>query len=153
MLASRNSELALKEQTLRALQHLMRSDKRIFDAFRPTDSLLERIKLHELAMNRDSADLSSMACNIISFLLRYNPQIDYVSFSTDPEFVRTIRRFENVKYAAELEQLTIKIAEVERLVVDSRGGMGGQIDDTYLEARIHDKVREAVQMSALGGSI
>ena len=122
----------------------MRSDKRIFDAFRPTESLLERIKLHELAMNRDSADLSSMACNIISFLLRYNPQIDYVSFSTDPEFVRTIRRFENVKYAAELEQLTIKIAEVERLVVDSRGGMGGQIDDTYLEARIHDKVREAV---------
>ena len=40
--------------------------------------------------------------------------------------------------------MTIKIAEVERLVVDSRGGMGGQIDDTYLEARIHDKVREAV---------
>ena len=58
-------------------------------------------------------------------MLRYNPQIDYVTFSLDPEFVRTIRRFENVKYASELEQLTIKIAEVERNMLDGRGGMGG----------------------------
>lgn len=84
-------------------------------------------------------------------MLRYNPQIDYVSFSTDAEFVRTIRRYENVKYASELEQLTLKIAEVERLTLDGRGGMSGQIDETYLEARIHDKVREAVEHSALGG--
>ena len=129
----------------------MRGDKRIFDAFRPTSELISKIKLHELAMNTQSADLSSLACNIISFMLRYNPQIDYVTFSLDPEFVRTIRRFENVKYASELEQLTIKIAEVERNMLDGRGGMGGQIDDTYLEARIHDKVREEVSHTALGG--
>lgn len=84
-------------------------------------------------------------------MLRYNPQIDYVTFSTDAEFVRTIRRYENVKYASELEQLTLKIAEVERLTLDGRGGMGGQINETYLEARIHDKVRQAVENSALGG--
>ena len=81
----------------------MRGDKRIFDAFRPTEVLIEKIKLHELAMNTVSAELSSLACNIISFMLRYNPQIDYVTFSTDAEFVRTIRRYENVKYAGELE--------------------------------------------------
>ena len=61
-----------------------------------------------------------------------------------------IRRYEDVKYARELENLTLKIAEVERY--SSRGGIGGgQIDETYLEARIHDKVREAVELSALGG--
>ena len=66
-----------------------------------------------------------------------------MTFSEDPSFVRIIRRFENVKYANELEQLTVKMAELERTVENVRGnsGMGGQLDDTYLEARIHDKVR------------
>ena len=101
-------------------------------------------------MNRESSELSTLACDIISFMLRYNPQIDYVDFSSDSGFVRMIRRYEDVKYARELETLTLKIAEVERY--SSRGGIGGgQIDETYLEARIHDKVREAVELSALGG--
>ena len=78
-------------------------------------------------------------------MLRYNPQIDYVDFSNDAGFVRMIRRYEDVKYASELENLTLKITEVERLSLSGRGGMGGQIDETYLEARIHDKVREAVE--------
>ena len=75
-----------------------------------------------------------------------------MTFSEDPSFVRIIRRFENVKYANELEQLTVKMAELERTVENVRGnsGMGGQLDDTYLEARIHDKVRQAVEQTALG---
>ena len=62
-----------------------------------------------------------------------------------------IRRYEDVKYARELENLTLKIAEVERYSGRGGVGVGGQIDETYLEARIHDKVREAVELSALGG--
>ena len=59
-----------------------------------------------------------------------------------------IRRYEDVKYASELENLTLKIAEIERLATRggaAAAGAGGQIDETFLEARIHDKVREAVE--------
>jgi len=31
------------------------------------------------------------------------------------------------------------------------GGAGGHIDETFLEARIHDKVREAIELNAVGG--
>ena len=150
MLASPNSDIALRQQTLSALLLLLRGDKRLFDAFRPTEDLLNKIKLGEMAMSRESTEMSTLACDIISFMLRYNPQIDYVDFSTDAAFVRMIRRYEDVKYARELENLTLKIAEVERFSGRGAGG-GGQIDETYIEARIHDKVREAVELSALGG--
>lgn len=86
---------------------------------------------------------------MISFMLRYNPQIDYVTFSDNAEFVRKIRRYEDVKYAIELENLTHKITEVESKQMT--GGGSGHLDQTYIEARIHDKVREAVELSALGG--
>ena len=145
VLASANSDIVLKQETLSALLLLLRGDKRLFDAFRPTEDLLNKIKLGEMAMSRESPKLSTLACDIISFMLRYNPQIDYVDFSNDAGFVRMIRRYEDVKYASELENLTLKITEVERLSLSGRGGMGGQIDETYLEARIHDKVREAVE--------
>ena len=39
----------------------------------------------------------------VSFLLRYHQGIDYSDFSSNAEFVKYIRRYENVKYAAELE--------------------------------------------------
>lgn len=149
ILASHNTDLNLKVMTLRSLLLLIRGDKRIFDAFRPSESLLNKIKLGEMAMTRESSELSTLACDIISFMLRYNPQIDYVDFSNDAGFVRMIRRYEDVKYANELENLTLKIAEIERFA--TRGTGGAQVDDTYLEARIHDKVREAVEQSALGG--
>lgn len=132
---------------------LARVDKRVFDFFRPKPALLSTLRLHEYAMLED-ADLSAQACEFISFLMRYNPQIDYVTFSDDAEFVRRVRRFEGVKYAAELEQLTIKIVELENRQALGGGGSGGHVDDVFLEARIHDKVREAVESSAIGeGSI
>ena len=96
----------------------------MFDAFRPTEDLLNKIKLGEMAMSRESSEMSSLACDIISFMLRYNPQIDYVDFSSDAGFVRMIRRYEDVKYARELENLTLKIAEVERFS-GRGGGIGG----------------------------
>lgn len=51
VLASVNSDIEIKELTLSALVNLMRGDKRIFDAFRPTEDLLNKIRLDELAMN------------------------------------------------------------------------------------------------------
>ena len=106
VLASANSDIVLKQETLSALLLLLRGDKRLFDAFRPTEDLLNKIKLGEMAMSRESPELSTLACDIISFMLRYNPQIDYVDFSNDAGFVRMIRRYEDVKYASELEKLT-----------------------------------------------
>jgi len=147
LIASKNVGKDTKARTIQTVLSLARSDKRIFDTFRPRPELLEKLKLHEYCMDEDTS-LSSLACDMVSFMLRYNPQIDYVTFSTNADFVRQIRRYENVKYANELEHLTIKIADLDRRV---GGGAGGHIDETYLEARIHDKVREAVELSALGG--
>eukprot|EP00354_Favella_ehrenbergii_P008858 CAMPEP_0170460212 /NCGR_PEP_ID=MMETSP0123-20130129/6665_1 /TAXON_ID=182087 /ORGANISM="Favella ehrenbergii, Strain Fehren 1" /LENGTH=102 /DNA_ID=CAMNT_0010725101 /DNA_START=262 /DNA_END=567 /DNA_ORIENTATION=- len=100
----------------------------------------------------NDGNLSAFACEMVSFMLRYNPQIDYVTFSEDPSFVRQVRRYESVKYASELEQLTLKIVELENRVATGGGGSGlgtGHIDETFIEARIHDKVREAVELSAI----
>ena len=58
---------------MRALLFLLRGDKRLFDAFRPSEDLLNKIKLGEMAMSRESTELSTLACDIISFMLRYNP--------------------------------------------------------------------------------
>lgn len=42
----------------------------------------------------------------------------------------------------------MKIVELENKVLAGGGGGGS---DAYLESRIHDKVREAIENSALGG--
>ena len=96
-------------------------------------------------MNAEDADVSSIACSIISFYMRYNPQVDYGDFGRSAEFIKMLRRYDGVKYAAELESLTVKIVELERYVTSGRGGGGSQLDNNYLEARIHDKVREAIE--------
>jgi hypothetical protein len=57
--------------------------------------------------------MSGVTCEFISFLLRYHRDIDYVDFASDPAFVRLIRRYENVKYAAELEQLATSFTHLE----------------------------------------
>ena len=54
VLASANSDIVLKQETLSALLLLLRGDKRLFDAFRPTEDLLNKIKLGEMAMSRES---------------------------------------------------------------------------------------------------
>jgi len=49
-------------------------------------------------------------------MLRYHREIDYVDFSTDAAFVRLMRRYENVKYAAELESLAKSFSGLEQRV-------------------------------------
>ena len=48
----------------------------------------------------------------------------------------------------------MQISELQKRGPGGAGGGagGGNVDDTYLEARIHDKVREAVEQSAVGGT-
>lgn len=43
-------------------------------------------------------------------MLRYHRQIDYGDFTEDPFAIQMLRRYENVKYASELESLT-KVVE------------------------------------------
>ena len=49
--------------------------------------------------------------------------------------------------------ILLQISELQKRGPGGGGvGAGGSVDDTYLEARIHDKVREAVENSAVGGN-
>lgn len=127
---------------------LARSVPRVFNAMKGHRPLLKRMNLGHLAMDFGNSELSSAANDFMTLILRYSPELDYADFSTELEFIRTMRRFETVKYASELESLTLRLIEMER---KAEQGGGGNVDNVYLEARIHDKVREAVEQSALGG--
>lgn len=103
---------------------LLRSENRLYDALKPNAGLFTSMKLEKHAMNAESPEVSSFACNIISFYMRYYVQVDYGDFGKSPEFIKLMRRFDGVKYASEMEDLTIKIAELERFIIEGRGGGG-----------------------------
>lgn len=49
---------------------------------------------------------SEQSLELASFLLRYHVEIDYGDFTDEPFAVQKLRRYEDVKYAAELEALS-----------------------------------------------
>ena len=110
--------------------------------------MINSLRLDLLVTQGDNPAVSSLACDILSFWMRYNVQIDFVDFSAAPEFVRTIRRFQQVNQAKEMEDLTRLIVSVKQKV--DMGG-GSNYDSAYIESRIHDKVREALAIQGMDG--
>lgn len=47
-----------------------------------------------------------VSLELASFLLRYHVEIDYGDFSDDPYTIQRLRRYEDVKYASEVEGVT-----------------------------------------------
>lgn len=88
----------MKARAFQTVLALVRSDKRFFDYFRPSPEVIENLRLPEFVMDKHG-NLSSLAASIVVFLMRYNQDIDYVTFSQDAGFVRTMRRFESMAYA------------------------------------------------------
>ena len=55
-------------------------------------------------MSEESDHQASL--ELASFLLRYHADIDYGDFTDDPFCIQKLRRYEDVKYAAEVEEIT-----------------------------------------------
>ena len=102
--ASQNVDTSTLATSLQVLLSLIRGDKRVFNIFNPhtTSSAVQMLQLDAHAMQEDPA-LSQAALELISLLLRYYVTIDYTTFSTDGNFVKKVRRYEQVKQAKEME--------------------------------------------------
>ncbi len=72
--------------------------------------LLRKMNL-EKHFKSDGSD-RDIALEFASFLLRYHVDIDYGDFTDDPFAIQKLRRYENVKYAAEVEGLTKAIEDI-----------------------------------------
>jgi hypothetical protein len=49
-------------------------------------------------------------------VLRYHENVDYGDFTSDPVTIQRLRRYENIKYAAEIQMLNTMLAEQQHQV-------------------------------------
>ena len=54
----------------------------------------------------DQPQESALGLEFASFLLRYHVTLDYGDFTDDPFCIQKLRRYEDVKYATEVENVT-----------------------------------------------
>jgi len=94
---------------MKLLLTYLRNDQSVFNMLKPNKPLLRKINLDKYILSSQPSE-AAVGLELSSFLLRYHSDIDYNDFSDDPAAVKKLRRYEGVKYAAELEQLT-KIVE------------------------------------------
>ena len=62
------------------------------------------MKLSNLIISKNLQE-SEVSKEFASFILRYHDAVDYGDFSEDPLVIQKLRRYENIKYAAEIEML------------------------------------------------
>ena len=95
-IASPSVDRLTKNVCLRAFLLQTQAERRVFHIFVNAPELLERLNLHVIVNDKSDKDLSALACKAISFLMRYNVDLDYFTFSKDANFVRAVRRFVDI---------------------------------------------------------
>ena len=75
------------------------------------------MNIDQLIISSDNQE-SQISLEFASFLLRYHVDIDYGDFTEDAFCIQKLRRYEDVKYATELETITKAFEALsERFVV------------------------------------
>lgn len=97
-------------RAMRVMLHFLRHDPKVFQRLTPNRMLLRKMNL-EKHFKSESSD-RDVSLEFASFLMRYHVDIDYGDFTDDPFAIQKLRRYENVKYAAELEGLTKTIEDL-----------------------------------------
>ena len=97
----------------------LRHDPTVYSMMKPNKPLLRKMNLerHILSKNKEESEQS---LELGSFLLRYHANIDYGDFSDDPFTILKLRRYEDVKYAAELEALSKNHEDLESRLEELR---------------------------------
>jgi len=99
------------QKSMRCFLNYLRNDANVFSRFKPHKPLMRKMNLAVhimgrflfiLAQNDNESELALEFCN---FLLRYHRDLDYGDFSDNPYVVQKLRRYEDFKCWAELEEL------------------------------------------------
>lgn len=83
----------------------LRNDPQVFAMFKPNKLLLRKMNIQNLIASEQTQE-SSLGLEFASFLLRYHVTLDYGDFTDDPFCIQKLRRYEDVKYATEVENVT-----------------------------------------------
>ena len=100
---------------IRAMLQYMRHDPKIFARMKPNKVLLRKMDLGPHFVSEQVDRDASL--ELASFMLRYHIDIDYMDFTDDFVAIRVLRRYEDVKYAAEIENVTKTVEQLsDRLI-------------------------------------
>lgn len=97
-----NSSVAIK--AMKTFLDYCRTDSSVFATFKPDSALLKQLQLQAAILSFDK-DEAETAKEFASFILRYHEHVDYGDFAEDPAAIQRLRRYENVKYASEIQVL------------------------------------------------
>ena len=98
----------------RAMKYLLkylRNDQSVFTMLKPNRLLLRKINIERHILSSQPSEAAA-GLELASFLLRYHADIDYSDFTDDPAAIQKLKRYEGVKYAAEVEQLAKSVEEI-----------------------------------------
>lgn len=89
----------------------LRNDPQVFAMFKPNKLLLRKMNIQSLIVSEHPQE-SALGLEFASFLLRYHVTLDYGDFTDDPFCIQKLRRYEDVKYATEVENVTKAFEEL-----------------------------------------
>lgn len=82
-----------------------------------------------------------LSLELASFLLRYHVDIDYGDFTDDPFCIQKLRRYEDVKYAAEVESVTKALESLSDRFFRIEGNQGFEADMDLQNPNYKQRVR------------
>lgn len=91
-------------RSIKLMLEYLRNDPNIFKVFKPNKPLLRKMDLSVHIMSQTTQE-SELALEFCGFLMRYHRAVDFGDFSDSPFVVQRLRRFQEFKSWAEIDDL------------------------------------------------
>ena len=91
-------------RSIKLMLEYLRNDPNVFRVFKPNKPLLRKMDVSVHIMSQASSE-SELALEFCGFLMRYHRAVDFGDFSDSPFVVQRLRRFQEFKSWAEIDDL------------------------------------------------
>ena len=102
-------------QAIQSLLNFLRHDPNVFQKFRPSKPLLQKMNLDKYVLDNEEP-LCDKILEFYSFLLRYHREIDQTDFSSNPVVLKKLKRYEEFKSWSELEELAMQQEKFDKYI-------------------------------------
>ena len=133
-------------RALSILLNYLKEDEKVFARFKPNRLILRKMKLERM-ISSDNEEEVNKALDFWSFVIRYNPDIQYSDFNENQGIIDLIRRGESFRSWGDIEDLTNSYDALFKNFTEHEKTVGNAFQELYnhiekVKEQLNEKIKE-----------